>query len=164
MNYLLPAVIFFFVLQASNEQKITRLTACLTGRGPKLRIDCRYQNVTNNPLKYEFKLKRNKEPEIILSTINLNFFTDKYHNRATIYTARGLVQLHIERFNASDVGLYYCTLNIPNDITVNQTAKISVQKDKLETCGGMSIFSLCTPWPLLLPLFLPILQSGVSLC
>lgn len=124
-------IIFSLVLQASNEQKITRLTACLTGRGPKLRIDCRYQNVTNNPLKYEFKLKRNKEPEIIISTIHLNFFTDKYHNRATIYTARGLVQLHIERFNASDVGLYYCTLNIPNDITVNQTAKISVQKGEM---------------------------------
>ncbi|KAM5132311.1 thy-1 membrane glycoprotein [Mantella aurantiaca] len=164
MNYLLPAVIFFFVLQASNEQKITRLTACLTGRGPTLRIDCRYQNITNNPMRYEFKLKRNKDPEIILSTINLNFFTDKYHNRATIYTARGLVQLHIERFNASDIGLYFCTLSIPNDLTVNQTAKVNVQKDKLETCGGMSIFFLFTPWPLLLPLFLSIIQAEVILC
>ncbi|XP_072282513.1 thy-1 membrane glycoprotein [Pyxicephalus adspersus] len=163
MNYLLPAVTFFFVLQASNEQRITRLTGCLSGRGPTLRIDCRYQNITNNPLRYEFKLKRNKEPEIILTTINPNYFTDKYHNRATIHTEPGLVQLHIERFNASDVGLYSCTLNIPNDLTVGQTAKISVQKDKLETCGGMSIFSVCTPWPLLLPFFLPILQAEVFL-
>ncbi|CAJ0925552.1 unnamed protein product [Ranitomeya imitator] len=117
------------VLQACSAQKITRFTACLMGRGPTLRLDCRYMNITNNDLRYEFRLKRRKEPEIILSTINLNKFNDKYHNRASVYRERGLVQLHIQRYNTSDLGEYTCTLNIPEDLTINQTVSINVSKD-----------------------------------
>ncbi|XP_075046727.1 thy-1 membrane glycoprotein [Mixophyes fleayi] len=160
MNYILPMGLFFAVLQASCGQKITKLTACLSGRGPTLRLDCRYENNTNNQLRYEFKLQRKVEPETILSTINLNFFTDKYHNRASVHTERGLVQLHIERFNASDVGQYICSLLIPNDFTINQTASINVNKDKLERCGGVSLLTLSTPWPLVLFLSLPLLQAS----
>ncbi|XP_068097081.1 thy-1 membrane glycoprotein [Hyperolius riggenbachi] len=158
MNYIAAVVTFYFALQVTNEQKITSITACLMGRGPTLRIDCRYQNITNNPLRYEFKLTRTREPETILSTINSNFFTDKYHNRASVSMERSLIQLHIQRFNASDVGLYQCTLNIPSDLTINQTAKINVQKDKLERCGGMAIR---TQLPLVILLvFLPVLQAA----
>ncbi|KAG8434546.1 hypothetical protein GDO86_012791 [Hymenochirus boettgeri] len=160
MNYFLPIVIIFTVLQVKNCQKITSLTACLTEPGPKLRIDCRYQNITNNILRYEFKVNRGGEPQTILSTINLNHFSDKYHNRASPYITRGLVQLHLERFNASDVGLYTCALSIPKDLTVNQTASIKVQKDRLEKCGGISILNLGTSWPMVLLLSLPLLQAG----
>ncbi|XP_063799585.1 thy-1 membrane glycoprotein [Pseudophryne corroboree] len=164
MNYILPLGIFFTVLQGSCGQKITQLTACISGRGPTLRLDCRYLNSTNNKLRYEFKVKRNVQPETILSTINLNFFNDKYHNRASVYTERGLVQLHIQRFNVSDVGQYTCSLDIPNDFSINQTSTITVHKDKLERCGGVSTLMLNTPWPLILFLLLPLLQAGGFLC
>ncbi|XP_075695027.1 thy-1 membrane glycoprotein [Rhinoderma darwinii] len=160
MNYLLPMVTIVAVLQACCAQKITRFTACLMGRGPTLRLDCRYMNITNNQLRYEFKLKRKKEPETILSTINVNHFNDKYHNRASVYTDRSLVQLHIERYNTSDLGQYTCTLNIPEDLTINQTVSINVSKERLERCGGVSILALNTSWPLVLLLFLPLLQAG----
>ncbi|KAG9482565.1 thy-1 membrane glycoprotein [Eleutherodactylus coqui] len=157
MNYLLPMVTIAAVLQACGAQKITRFTSCLMGRGPTLRLDCRYMNVTNNQLRYEFKLKRRKEPEIILSTINLNHFNDKYHNRASVHTERGLVQLHIERYNASDLGQYSCTVNIPQDLTINQTVTINVTRERLERCAGVA---LNTSWPLVLLLFMPLLQAG----
>ncbi|KAM3922268.1 thy-1 membrane glycoprotein isoform 1-T2 [Leptodactylus fuscus] len=159
MNYLLPMVTIAAVLQACCAQKITRFTACLMGRGPTLRLDCRYTNITNNQLRYDFKLRRRKEPETIVSTINLNYFTDKYHNRASVYMERGLVQLHIQRYNSSDLGQYTCTLHIPEDLTINQTVTINVSKEKLERCAGVSILALNTSWPLLL-LFLPLLQAG----
>ncbi|KAM4704302.1 thy-1 membrane glycoprotein [Rhinophrynus dorsalis] len=164
MNYFLQITVILAVLQAASCQKITSLTACLTGPGPKLRIDCRYQNITNNQLRYEFRLKRDKEPQIIISTINLNFFSDKYHNRASPYLERGLVQLHLERFNASDVGQYTCALNIPNDLTINQTSSIKVQKDRLERCGGVSTLTLTSSWPVVLLILLPLLQAGGFLC
>lgn len=160
MNYLLPMVTIYAVLQACCAQKITRFTACLMGRGPTLRLDCRYINMTNNPLRYEFKLKRRKDPEIILSTINVNHFNDKYHNRASEHIERGLVQLHIQRYNTSDLGQYTCTLNIPEDLTINQTVSINVSKERLERCGGVSILAQNTSWPLAVLLFLPLLQAG----
>ncbi|XP_053308337.1 thy-1 membrane glycoprotein [Spea bombifrons] len=160
MNYLLPITIMLAVLHTGYCQKITHLTACLSGPGPQLRIDCRYQNITNNPLRYEFRIKQDREPQSIISTINVNFFSERYHNRASSVISRGLVQLYLERFNASDVGLYTCALNIPGDLTLNQTASIKVQKDKLERCGGVSTLNLSTSWPLLLLLSLPLLQAG----
>ncbi|CAH2319507.1 thy-1 membrane glyco [Pelobates cultripes] len=159
MNYLLPFSLTLFVFQTACGQKITLFTACISGAGPKLRLDCRYQNITNNQLRYEFRVKREREL-IIDTTMNLNFFSEKYHNRASTFLSRGLVQLHLERFNASDVGLYICALNIPNDLTINQTARVSVQKDKLERCGGVSTFNLSSSWPLVLLLTLPLLQAG----
>ncbi|XP_077106616.1 thy-1 membrane glycoprotein [Ranitomeya variabilis] len=163
MNYLLPMMTLVALLQSCSAQKITRFTACLMGRGPTLRLDCRYMNITNNDLRYEFRLKRRKEPEIILSTINLNKFNDKYHNRASVYRERGLVQLHIQRYNTSDLGQYTCTLNIPEDLTINQTVSINVSKARLERCGAVSILALNTSWPLISLLFLPLLQAGCFL-
>ncbi|KAG8569523.1 hypothetical protein GDO81_014446 [Engystomops pustulosus] len=160
MKFLLPMLLIVALLQVSWAQKITRFTACLMGRGPTLRLDCRYRNITDNPLRYEFKLTRRKEPEIILSTINVNHFNDKYHNRASVYMEQGLVQLHIQRYNTSDLGQYTCTLNIPQDLTINQTVSINVSKERLERCAGVSILALNTSWPLILLLFLPVLQAG----
>lgn len=114
------------------------------GRGPTLRLDCRYMNMTNNPLRYEFKLKRRKDPEIILSTINVNHFNDKYHNRASEHVERGLVQLFIQRYNTSDLGQYTCTLNIPEDLTINQTVSINVSKGKIKVAAKSAQF-LCFP-------------------
>ncbi|KAE8592311.1 hypothetical protein XENTR_v10018723 [Xenopus tropicalis] len=160
MNYFLLVTFILSVLQATDCQRITSLTACLMRPGPKLRIDCRYLNTTNNPMRYEFKVNRGGEPQIILSTINVNFFSDKYHNRASPSITRGLVQLHLERFNASDAGLYTCNLFIPNDLTINQTASIGVQKDKLETCGGVSLFNHGSSWPFAFLLSLHLLLAG----
>uniref|UniRef100_A0A8C5MR80 Thy-1 membrane glycoprotein n=2 Tax=Leptobrachium leishanense TaxID=445787 RepID=A0A8C5MR80_9ANUR len=163
MNYLtlFTFTCLLFVFQTICGQKITIFTACLTGPGPKLRLDCRYQNITNNPLRYEFKVMRGGEPQVILTTIKPNFFSEKYHNRASPVISRGLVQLHLERFNASDVGLYTCALLIPNDLTINQTATIKVQKDKLERCEGVSILKHSATWLLLT---LPFLQACGFLC
>ncbi|XP_040281006.1 thy-1 membrane glycoprotein [Bufo bufo] len=160
MNYLLLMVTTVAILQTCSAQKITRFTACLMGRGPTLRLDCRYVNITNNPMRYEFRVTRRKDPEIILSTINLNHFNEKYHNRASVYTERGLVQLHIQRYNSSDLGQYTCTLNIPEDLTINQTVSINVSKERLLRCGAVSILALNTSWSLVLFLFLPLLQAG----
>ncbi|OCT72405.1 thy-1 membrane glycoprotein [Xenopus laevis] len=160
MNYFLPVTFILSVLQVTDCQKITELTACLMKPGPKLRIDCRYQNITNNPMRYEFKVNRGGEPQIILSTFNVNFFSDKYQNRASTYISRGLVQLHLERFNASDAGLYTCSLSIPNDLTINQTASIKVLKDKLWTCGAVSVLNFGTSWPLALLLSLNLLRAA----
>ncbi|KAM4650417.1 thy-1 membrane glycoprotein [Discoglossus pictus] len=164
MKYLLSSTAILAVLQAAFGQKITSFTACLTGPGPKLRLDCRYQNKTNNPLKYEFTVHQGREPQIIRSTIKNNYFSDKYHNRASMHTERGLVQLHLERYNASDLGMYTCNLNIPDDLTILQTSTVSVQKDKLERCGGVSNFNFSSSWPLVLLLPLPLLQAGGFLC
>ncbi|XP_053552822.1 thy-1 membrane glycoprotein [Bombina bombina] len=148
------------VLHGAFSQRITSFAACLTGPGPKLRLDCRYQNITNNPLRYEITVQRGPEPQIIRSTLKPNYFSEKYHNRASMHIERGLVQLHLERYNISDLGLYTCTLNIQHDLVDRQSKTLNVQKDNVERCAGISTFNIASSWPLVLLLSLPLLQAG----
>ncbi|XP_069080962.1 thy-1 membrane glycoprotein [Pleurodeles waltl] len=139
------------VLQLSESQRITHFTACM--QGDKLRLDCRYENKTANLLRYEFTLTKDRE-ELIASTLQINFFSQRYHDRASVNVSRNLVLLYINKYGPLDKGTYGCRLQIDNDYTDKQVSTVKVMKDYLERCCGNSLLNSvpCLLFLLLLPL------------
>ncbi|XP_053125796.1 thy-1 membrane glycoprotein [Hemicordylus capensis] len=165
MKSTLHIVLLVTVLQLACCQNIRSLTACLSGQS--LRLDCAYERKTReNPLLYEFRLsKDNRERRVVASTITVP--DQIYKGRANVTTdISNLVRLHLNAFSSADEGNYACQLKITNDYTDRQTKNISVIKDQLERCAGISLLIQNTSWLLLLLLSLPLLQAvdaGVSL-
>lgn len=139
------------VLQLTESQRITRLTACM--QGDKLRLDCRYENKTDNLLRYEFTLTKDRE-EVVASTLQINVLSHRYHDRARVNISRNLVLLYINKYGPLDKGTYGCRLQIDNDYTDKQVSTVKVMKDYLERCGGNSLLNSvpCLLFLLLLPL------------
>ncbi|NXE55024.1 THY1 protein, partial [Casuarius casuarius] len=143
------------VLQAAHCQTVKELSACLSGQS--LRLDCRYENKTSNPLTYEFSLAKDNRKHIIHSTIGVS--ENAYRSRASVVMEKNLVCLLLQSFTTSDEGVYMCELKATNDYTGSQTKNITVIKDKLEKCAGFSLLIQNTSWLLLLLLSLPLLQA-----
>ncbi|NWV42218.1 THY1 protein, partial [Grantiella picta] len=143
------------VLQAAHCQMIKDLSACLLGQN--LRVDCRYENKTDNPLTYEFSLTKDNRKHVIQSTISVS--ENIYRSRSNVTMHRNLVCLYLQSFTTSDEGVYMCELRATNDYTGNQMKNITVIKDKLEKCAGFSLLIQNTSWLLLLLLSLPLLQA-----
>ncbi|NXG78854.1 THY1 protein, partial [Baryphthengus martii] len=143
------------VLQAAHCQMIKDLSACLLGQG--LRVDCRYENKTSNPLTYEFSITKDNRKHVIHSTISVS--ENIYRSRANVTMHKNLVCLYLQSFTTSDEGVYMCELKATNDYTGNQIKNITVIKDKLEKCAGFSLLIQNTSWLLLLLLSLPLLQA-----
>ncbi|NXE42017.1 THY1 protein, partial [Ptilorrhoa leucosticta] len=143
------------VLQAAHCQMIKDLSACLLGQN--LRVDCRYENKTDNPLTYEFSITKDNRKHIIHSTISVS--ENIYRSRANVTMHKNLVCLYLQSFTTSDEGIYVCELKATNDYTGNQIRNITVIKDKLEKCAGFSLLIQNTSWLLLLLLSLPLLQA-----
>ncbi|NWU50604.1 THY1 protein, partial [Dromas ardeola] len=143
------------VLQAAHCQMIKDLSACLLDQS--LRVDCRYENKTSNPLTYEFSITKDNRKHVIHSTISVS--ENIYRSRANVTMHKNLVCLYLQSFTTSDEGVYMCELKATNDYTGNQIKNITVIKDKLEKCAGFSLLIQNTSW--LLPLLpsLPLLQA-----
>uniref|UniRef100_A0A8D0H282 Thy-1 membrane glycoprotein n=1 Tax=Sphenodon punctatus TaxID=8508 RepID=A0A8D0H282_SPHPU len=154
MNPTVGVAVLLTVLQATQCQRINSLTACLLGQD--LRLDCRYENKTNNPMTYEFSLQKDNRKRAIVST---GIIDNNYKNRANVTTYRNLLCLHLNGFKPDDEGVYFCEIRITNDYENNEKRNISVIKDKLAKCAGISLLIQNTSWLLLLLLSLPLLQA-----
>ncbi|NXQ00150.1 THY1 protein, partial [Vidua macroura] len=155
MNPTVGIAVILTVLQAAHCQMIKDLSACLLGQN--LRVDCRYENKTDNPLTYEFSITKDNRKHIIQSTIRVS--ENIYRSRSNVTMHKNLVCLHLQSFTTSDEGIYMCELKATNDYTGNQIKNITVIKDKLEKCAGFSLLIQNTSWLLLLLLSLPLLQA-----
>uniref|UniRef100_A0A8C3VE02 Thy-1 membrane glycoprotein n=1 Tax=Catharus ustulatus TaxID=91951 RepID=A0A8C3VE02_CATUS len=153
MNPTVGIAVILTVLQAAHCQMIKDLSACLLGQN--LRVDCRYENKTDNPLTYEFSITKDNRKHVIHSTISVS--ENIYRSRANVTMHKNLVCLHLQSFTTSDEGVYMCELKATNDYTGNQSRNITVIKDKLEKCAGFSLLIQNTSWLLLLLLSLPLL-------
>uniref|UniRef100_A0A8B9G112 Thy-1 membrane glycoprotein n=1 Tax=Amazona collaria TaxID=241587 RepID=A0A8B9G112_9PSIT len=155
MNPTVGIAVILTVLQAAHCQMIKDLSACLLGQS--LRVDCRYENKTSNPLTYEFSITKDNRKHVIHSTISVS--ENIYRSRANVTMHKNLVCLYLQSFTTSDEGVYMCELKATNDYTGNQIKNITVIKDKLEKCAGFSLLIQNTSWLLLLLLSLPLLQA-----
>ncbi|KAM9175244.1 thy-1 membrane glycoprotein isoform 1-T1 [Mergus octosetaceus] len=155
MNPTVGIAVILTVLQAAQCQMIKDLSACLLGQS--LRVDCRYENKTSNPLTYEFSITKDNRKHVIHSTISVS--ENVYRSRANVTMHKNLVCLYLQSFTTSDEGVYMCELKATNDYTGNQIKNITVIKDKLEKCAGFSLLIQNTSWLLLLLLSLPLLQA-----
>ncbi|KAJ1189864.1 hypothetical protein NDU88_006606 [Pleurodeles waltl] len=92
--------------------------------------------------------------ELIASTLQINFFSQRYHDRASVNVSRNLVLLYINKYGPLDKGTYGCRLQIDNDYTDKQVSTVKVMKDYLERCCGNSLLNSvpCLLFLLLLPL------------
>lgn len=103
---------------------IKDLSACLLGQS--LRVDCRYENKTSNPLTYEFSITKDNRKHVIHSTISVS--ENVYRSRANVTMHKNLVCLYLQSFTTSDEGVYMCELKATNDYTGNQIKNITVIK------------------------------------
>lgn len=126
------------VLQAAHCQMIKDLSACLLGQS--LRVDCRYENKTSNPLTYEFSITKDNRKHVIHSTISVS--ENIYRSRANVTMHKNLVCLHLQSFTTSDEGVYMCELKATNDYTGNQIKNITVIKGET----GLSPSFPPAPW------------------
>lgn len=117
------------VLQAAHCQMIKDLSACLLGQN--LRVDCRYENKTDNPLTYEFSITKDNRKHVIHSTISVS--ENIYRSRANVTMHKNLVCLYLQSFTTSDEGIYMCELKATNDYTGNQIKNITVIKGEAGT-------------------------------
>lgn len=106
---------------------IKDLSACLLGQS--LRVDCRYENKTSNPLTYEFSITKDNRKHVIHSTISVS--ENIYRNRANVTMHKNLVCLYLQSFTTSDEGVYMCELKATNDYTGNQIKNITVIKGEM---------------------------------
>ncbi|XP_028563637.1 thy-1 membrane glycoprotein [Podarcis muralis] len=144
------------VLQVARCQRIRSLTACMSDQS--LRLDCAYEKKTSNALSYDFRLSRDAGVGVVVAS-NQNVPNAMYKNRANVTVSNNLVCLHLAGFTTADEGTYVCRLKITNDYEDNQMKNISVFKDRLEKCAGISLLIQNTSWLLLLLLSLPLLQA-----
>ncbi|NWS36857.1 THY1 protein, partial [Polioptila caerulea] len=124
MNPTVGIAVILTVLQAAHCQMIKDLSACLLGQN--LRVDCRYENKTDNPLTYEFSITKDNRKHVIHSTISVS--ENIYRSRANVTMHKNLVCLHLQSFTTSDEGIYMCELKATNDYTGNQIRNITVIK------------------------------------
>ncbi|XP_061448965.1 thy-1 membrane glycoprotein [Rhineura floridana] len=156
MKSTIGIAVLLTVLHVTRCQRITGLTACRSEQG--LRLDCFYTRKTTNPLNYEFRInKGTREGLVIASTQRVP--NTMYKNRANVTFTNELVCLNLTGFTTADEGVYVCELKITNDYEGNQVRNISVIKDRLEKCAGISLLIQNTSWLLLLLLSLPLLQA-----
>uniref|UniRef100_A0A8B9ZYJ9 Thy-1 membrane glycoprotein n=1 Tax=Anas zonorhyncha TaxID=75864 RepID=A0A8B9ZYJ9_9AVES len=124
MNPTVGIAVILTVLQAAQCQMIKDLSACLLGQS--LRVDCRYENKTSNPLTYEFSITKDNRKHVIHSTISVS--ENVYRSRANVTMHKNLVCLYLQSFTTSDEGVYMCELKATNDYTGNQIKNITVIK------------------------------------
>ncbi|KAM9113860.1 thy-1 membrane glycoprotein [Pangshura tecta] len=155
MNPTISIAVILTVLQVTHCQRIKELSACLLGQN--LRVDCRYENKTSNFLNYDFSMFKENRKRVIQS--NLNVPENSLKARSNITLSKDMVCLQLFEFTNADEGIYICELKITGDYTGNQIRNITVIKDKLEKCAGISLLIQNTSWVLLLLLSLPLLQA-----
>ncbi|XP_077161414.1 thy-1 membrane glycoprotein [Paroedura picta] len=156
MKSTIGVAVLVTVLHIAQCQNVRELKACLSGQN--LRLDCRYDNKTDNPLSYEFRMTKDSRATRMVAS-NTGVPDAAFRNRANVTIQRNLLYLHVYGFTAADEGTYLCLLKITNDLPGPQALNVTVFKDKLAKCSGISLLIQNTSWLLLLLLSLPLLQA-----
>lgn len=155
MNPAISIALLLSVLQMSRGQKVTSLTACLVNQS--LRLDCRHENNTNLPIQHEFSLTREKKKHVLSGTLGVP--EHAYRSRVTLSSQRYIKVLTLANFTSKDEGDYTCELRVSGQSPENSNKTVSVYRDKLVKCGGISLLVQNTSWMLLLLLSLSLLQA-----
>ncbi|XP_058926603.1 thy-1 membrane glycoprotein [Kogia breviceps] len=154
MNPTIGITLLLTVLQVARGQKVTSLTACLVDQS--LRLDCRHENTTHLPIQYEFSLTRETKKHVLFGTIGVP--EHAYRSRTNFFSKYNLKVLYLSDFTTKDEGTYTCALHLSGQTPIVSNRNVSVLRDKLVKCGGISLLIQNTSWlPLLLSL--PLLQA-----
>ncbi|KAL8173629.1 UNVERIFIED_CONTAM: hypothetical protein K2H54_010821 [Gekko kuhli] len=156
MKSIIGIAVLVTVLQVSQCQNIRELTACIHEQN--LRLDCRFENKTNNPVSYEFRMTKDSRAMRTVAG-NSGVPDSNFRNRANVTVHRNLLYLNVYGFSAADEGTYECHVKITSDMPGAQTKNITVVRDKVVKCAGISVLIQNTSWLLLLLLSLPLLQA-----
>ncbi|XP_042538888.1 thy-1 membrane glycoprotein [Dipodomys spectabilis] len=155
MNPAICIALLLAVLQASQGQKVTSLTACLVDQS--LRLDCRHDNTTSLPIQYEFSLTREKKKHVLYGTVGVPEHT--YRSRTNFTTRHNIKVLYLANFTTKDEGTYTCELRLSGQPPTISNQNVSVLRDKLVKCEGINLLAQNTSWLLLLLLSLSLLQA-----
>lgn len=155
MNPAISVTLLLTVLQVASGQKVTSLTACLEDQS--LRLDCRHENSTTLPMQYEFSLTRDSKKHVLSGTMGVPEHT--YRSRTNVTNRNTMKVLYLSGFTNKDEGQYTCELRISGQPQTFSNKNVSVLRDKLVKCGGISLLAQDTSWVLLLLLSLPLLQA-----
>uniref|UniRef100_A0A8D0E8Y5 Thy-1 membrane glycoprotein n=1 Tax=Salvator merianae TaxID=96440 RepID=A0A8D0E8Y5_SALMN len=157
MKSSISILVLVTVLHVTYSQRIKDLKACLSGQ--TLRVDCYYERKTNNPLTYEFRLNKDNSNSFVLAS-NERVPNAQYKKRVEVNAnSSTVVCLQLKEFSKEDEGIYMCRVKITSDYEGVQMRNISVIKDNLPRCAGISLLIQNTSWLLLLLLSLPLLQA-----
>ncbi|XP_012864889.1 PREDICTED: thy-1 membrane glycoprotein [Dipodomys ordii] len=155
MNPAIGIALLLAVLQASQGQKVTSLTACLVDQS--LRLDCRHDNTTSLPIQYEFSLTREKKKHVLYGTVGVP--EHMYRSRTNFTTRHNIKVLYLANFTTKDEGTYTCELRLSGQPPTISNQNVSVLRDKLVKCEGINLLAQNTSWLLLLLLSLSLLQA-----
>lgn len=155
MNPAIGLALLLAVLQVSRGQKVTSLTACLVNQN--LRLDCRHENTTTLPIQYEFSLTREKKKHVLFGTVGVP--EHAYRSRTNLTSNYNIKVLYLANFTTKDEGTYTCELHISGQPSSPNYRNVSVLRDKLVKCEGISLLAQNTSWLLLLLLSLSLLQA-----
>ncbi|VFV44722.1 thy-1 membrane glycoprotein [Panthera pardus] len=155
MNPTIGIAVLLTVLQVARGQKVTSLTACLVDQS--LRLDCRHENSTTSPIQYEFSITREKKKHVIFGTMGVP--EHSYRSRTNFTSKYNIKVLYLSGFTTKDEGMYTCELQLSGQSTTSSSKNVSVLRDKLVKCEGISLLAQNTSWLLLLLLSLPLLQA-----
>ncbi|XP_021063641.1 thy-1 membrane glycoprotein [Mus pahari] len=159
MNPAISIALLLSVLQVSRGQKVTSLTACLVNQN--LRLDCRHENTTrDNSIQHEFSLTREKKKHVLSGTLGIPEHT--YRSRVTLSNQPYIKVLTLANFTTKDEGEYSCELRVSGANPISSNKSISVYRDKLVKCGGVSLLGQNTSWLLLLLLLSPSLLQALD--
>ncbi|XP_019571867.1 thy-1 membrane glycoprotein [Rhinolophus sinicus] len=155
MNPAIGITLLLTVLQVASGQKVTSLTACLVDQS--LRLDCRHENTTASlSIQYEFSLTRDSKKHVLVSTVGVPEHT--YRSRTNFTNKYNMKVLYLSGFTTKDEGLYTCELRLSSQ-QPSFSKNVTVLRDKLVKCGGISLLAQNTSWLLLPLLSLPLLQG-----
>ncbi|XP_062950161.1 thy-1 membrane glycoprotein [Cynocephalus volans] len=155
MNLAISIALLLTVLQVSQGQMVTSLTACLENQS--LRLDCHHENTTSLPIQYEFSLTREKKKHVLYGNVGVPEHT--YRSRTNFSSKYNLKTLYLSAFTSKDEGTYACELHSSGPSPKVYSQNISVLRDKLVRCEGICLLAQNTSWLLLLLLSLSLLQA-----
>ncbi|EHH23517.1 thy-1 membrane glycoprotein [Macaca nemestrina] len=155
MNPAISIALLLTVLQVSRGQKVTSLTACLVDQS--LRLDCRHENTTSSPIQYEFSLTRETKKHVLFGTVGVPEHT--YRSRTNFTSKYNMKVLYLSAFTSKDEGTYTCALHHSGHSPPISSQNVTVLRDKLVKCEGISLLAQNTSWLLLLLLSLSLLQA-----
>ncbi|XP_008824218.1 thy-1 membrane glycoprotein [Nannospalax galili] len=155
MNPTISITLLIAVLQVSQGQKVTSLTACMVDQS--LRLDCRHENNTNLPIQHEFSLTREKKKHVLSGTLGVPEHT--YRSRINFSSKPHIKVLTLANFTTKDEGIYTCELRVSGQTPGVSNQNVSVLRDKLVKCEGINLLAQNTSWLLLLLLSLSLLQA-----
>ncbi|XP_005069471.1 thy-1 membrane glycoprotein [Mesocricetus auratus] len=156
MNPIIGIAVLLSVLQMSQGQKVTSLTACLVDQN--LRLDCRHENNSLLTIQHEFSLTREKKKHVLAGTLGVP--EHAYRSRTSLKSQRNIKVLTLANFTHKDEGIYTCELQVSGQsppLISNQN--VSVLRDKLVKCDGISLLVQNTSWLLLLLISLSLFQA-----